>query len=88
MALFTVSYDLNKTKNYQILWDALKKQGAHRILESVWLINTSSTLKEVLNWLKGLVDNDDSLTVIKFAKSDLEFSNAKGGTNDWLNQNG
>ena len=58
MAIYTLSYDLIKRKDYQTLWDALQKQKAHRILESVWLLNTNSSKEEVLAWLRSHVDGD------------------------------
>lgn len=87
MAIFTISYDLIKRKDYKTLWDALNEQKAHRILESVWLLNVNNTTEEVLGWLKNYVDADDRLFVCKTSIKDIDFRNAKSGTNDWLGKN-
>lgn len=86
MTIYAISYDLNKAKDYQKLWDALKASNAHRILESVWLMDVKSdwTPAQLLKWLEQYVDSDDSLFVAKTTKAGLTFKNAKSGTNDWL----
>jgi CRISPR/Cas system-associated endoribonuclease Cas2 len=86
MTIYLISYDLNKQKNYQKLWDALKGNNAHRMLESVWLINLSNTCKEVYDWLVGLTDSDDHLVVTPINKSYFQYR-AKAGTNAWLEAN-
>jgi hypothetical protein len=87
MAIFTISYDLIKYKDYPKLWEALKEQKAHRVLESVWLLNANNTAEQVLNWLKSYVDKDDKLFVCETSVAKIWFSNAKLGTNNWLKEN-
>lgn len=86
MTLYVISYDLNKKKDYPKLWKALEDNHAHRVLESVWLMDVKSdwTPQKVCEWLKGFVDGDDSIFVAKTTKADIWYTNAKSGTNEWL----
>lgn len=64
MALFFLSYDLRKSRNYQPLYDELKKFDAVRILESQWCfkrINTSA--KGLRDHFSQFIDSDDGLCV-------------------------
>ena len=86
MTTFVVTYDLIKRKDYPKLWEALGNLGAHRALESFWLVNVNNTAKELHDHLKQFIDGDDRLWVSELTKKH-HFSNAKGGTNDWLKKN-
>lgn len=88
MATYLISYDLNKNKDYPKLWDELKRVGGHKILASVYLVNVNlKTSAEVCNWIKKYVDNDDSIVVVKYENTDLYYTNAKAGTNNWVENN-
>lgn len=86
MTTFVLTYDLIKKKDYQTLWDELARLGAHRALESFWLISLNNTAKEVHDHFKGFVDSDDRLWVSELTAKH-HFSNVKGGTNAWLKAN-
>lgn len=86
MTSYTVSYDLIKRKDYQSLWDELKRLGAHRTQDSYWLVSVSNTAKELHDHLKGFIDGDDKLWVSELTKNHY-FSNANAGTNNWLKSN-
>lgn len=83
MALYVLSYDLIKDKNYQKLWDALEKQGAFKALASVYLISTSSSHKEVNDWIKSLIDDNDKFLLAVTTKAQLSYT-ANKGINEWL----
>ncbi|MCD9005235.1 hypothetical protein LDO31_03100 [Luteimonas sp. XNQY3] len=86
MALFVVSYDLNKTKNYQPLWDEMERLGGHKPVESVYLLSlTTDSTEAVRDHLQGFVDDDDYLIVVKFTEKP-RFVKAKAGTKDWINR--
>ena len=87
MTIFATSYDLIKRKNYPDLWEALKKQGAHRVLDSVWLVSANNTATEVRDWLATFVDSDDKIMVAQTTKASLKFTLANPGTSDWLARN-
>ena len=83
MALFCISYDLVKGKDYPALWAELDRMGGHKALESFYLVDLNSTVIEVRDHLKSFVDDDDKLMVIEFSKKP-HFIKAKAGTNDWI----
>lgn len=61
MPIYLVTYDLNKESSpadYKPLWDALNKLGAHRVLESVWLVNVTNTAKELHEHFKAHMDSN------------------------------
>lgn len=86
MTTYLISYDLIKRKDYQTLWDELERLGAHRTLESLWLINVRNTAQELLDHFLGFVDDDDKLWVSELTKNHT-FKGAKAGTNNWLKAN-
>jgi len=85
MTTYVFTYDLIKRKDYPKLWDELERLGAHRALNSFWLINVNNTAKELHDHLKGFVDEDDRTWVSELTKKYSYF--AKKGTKDWLSSN-
>lgn len=74
MALYTLSYDLRKQRDYQKLYDELKKFNAIRILESIWCFNRFNTSASGLrDHFKQFIDFDDGLLVTE--------------VNDWASYN-
>ncbi|CUJ64811.1 hypothetical protein HMPREF3069_03155 [Achromobacter xylosoxidans] len=66
MALYFLSYDLRKSRNYQPLYDELGRIGAVRVLESLWSFARDLTSAESLSThYRQFVDADDGLIVIK-----------------------
>ena len=71
MALFFLSYDLRNKRDYQPLYDELKKFNAVRMLEACWCfkrINTNA--KGLRDYFKQFVDGDDGLLVSQVAEVD------------------
>lgn len=86
MPVFAVSYDLNRSKNYERLWGELERLGAFAVQKSLWLVKRPSLQAEVLAHLKDFVDEDDFLMVMELPRKP-SFTKAKGGTNAWLSKN-
>ncbi|MCD4654766.1 CRISPR-associated endonuclease Cas2 [bacterium] len=86
MGCYIVSYDLRNQKNYEKLHKALKSYGtgAH-ILESTWAIVTTKSAKEIRGHLKGHMDSDDGLFVLKSGGEGALF-NVDCNSN-WLKEN-
>lgn len=64
MALYFLTYDLRNSRNYQPLYDELKKFNAVRILESTWCFNRANTnAKGLRDYFKKYIDSDDALIV-------------------------
>jgi hypothetical protein len=66
VAVFVVTYDLRSPgRDYTALWDQLRKVGAVRALESVWLLETSQSATEVRDALISWMDANDRLLVVE-----------------------
>lgn len=64
--LVLVSYDLRAPgRDYTTLIAQIKKLGAIRPLESMWLVKTSSTPEQIRDFLKQYMDANDRLFVTK-----------------------
>jgi hypothetical protein len=64
LALYLISYDLLKPgKNYDSLIDALTQQGAKRVLLSQWILNTYCSAKQVRDWARRHMDNNDRILI-------------------------
>lgn len=65
MAIYSITYDLIKSKDYKKLFEGLKSlPGSYvRPTESQWLIDTSKTSKEIRDHLTAYIDSDDKLFV-------------------------
>ncbi|VXC04661.1 CRISPR-associated protein Cas2 [Massilia sp. 9I] len=83
MTTYTVSYDLNREKDYALLLDELRRLDGVRTQASFWLVAVNNTAKELHDHLKGFVDSDDALWVSEVT-SNKHYSNAKKGTNNFL----
>ena len=86
MTCYIVSYDLRRQRDYASLYEAIKTypNWAH-ITASTWAVVTNSSAIEVREYLRGFVDNDDRLFVIK---SGLEAAWVNViCKNEWLKEN-
>jgi len=71
MAVFSISYDLNKSgKNYEGLYEEIKRTEWLHILDSTWLISTQETAQVLSERLRSRMDNDDRLFVSKVNRSE------------------
>lgn len=81
MALYFITYDLRKAKNYQELYGELTKFNAVRILESTWCFNRINTsAKNLRAHFQQYIDNDDGLIISDV--TDWASYNTKGTPND------
>jgi hypothetical protein len=64
MALYSISYDLRKKRDYKTLYDELAKFNAVRILESHWcFLRFNTTAGNLRDHFAGFIDTDDGLFV-------------------------
>ena len=64
MALYFLTYDLRKSKNYDSLYKELDSFNAVRILDSTWCFNRVNTSSKGLrDYFKKFIDSDDGLIV-------------------------
>ena len=85
MAVFLVSYDLNKQgQNYTNLINAIKTyDGYIECLRSQWLISTNKNVDTIYNHLKSKIDSNDSLIITRVVKPYQGYLSNK--VIDWLN---
>lgn len=86
--IYSISYDLqNATSEYQDLYDGIKDFGTwwHQT-ESVWMIKTEKSAKEVRDYLIQFLKRGDKLFVIEVRKhwAGVGFGEEEY---DWLNKN-
>jgi CRISPR/Cas system-associated endoribonuclease Cas2 len=88
MAVFIVTYDTHRGRNYQDLYDGMKKQSGIRLAESVWGVELNNSASEVRDWVKSLLDDDDTIVVIQ-VKPTPSWATRKAGKDatDWLQNN-
>lgn len=81
MALYFISYDLRKDRDYDKLYNELDDFNAVRILESQWCFNRVKTsAKGLREHFKQFVDNDDGLIISEV--SDWASRNTDNSPND------
>ncbi len=61
--LYFIDYDLRKKRNYQPLYDELKRFGAIPMLESLWCFHSTSTAVVLRDHFARFIDADDGLSV-------------------------
>lgn len=66
MALYQISYDLRKQRNYQALFERIKAYGNWcHALESNWVISTPQSAVQIRDNLRQAMDGDDGLLVVR-----------------------
>jgi len=87
MALFNISYDLIKDKDYTRLTSGIKKTVSNwaRPLESTWLVEWDGTSLELTNAVVQFMDTDDKIFVSGVAKGTMSWRGLAKGVVDWIN---
>lgn len=88
MALYQVSYDLRKVRDYHALYERIRSYGTYaRVLESSWIIRTNRSPDEIRDYLAEVMDQDDGLLVVKLT-GEAGWRGLKddryGGTSKWI----
>ena len=86
MALFAISYDLVKRKDYPKLWEEFERLDGHKPVNSVYLINLDNTAVEDRDHIQQFIDDDDRLIVIEFDKRP-QCGKVYKGTAAWIKAN-
>ena len=88
MPIYGVTYDLNKDKNYQKLWDEFERLRGQKAARSFYLLSlTNDKSAEVLEHLKLFIDKDDTMIVVKTNIKDIKRFRPLEGTTKWLATN-
>ncbi|MFC7240534.1 hypothetical protein ACFQS4_20430 [Saliphagus sp. GCM10025317] len=71
MSVYSINYDLHRPgQEYDELYEAIKDLGAWwHCLESVWLVDTSSSATDIRDELKQYLDSNDEILVIRLSGS-------------------
>ncbi|NIJ70308.1 hypothetical protein [Xanthomonas sp. 60] len=87
MAKFLVAYDLTDGKDYARIIAELNRLGAVRTQRSTYFVGvTSDGAAGFLQHLRGFVDEDDLLMVVKLYEKP-RYTRALRGTNEWIDHN-
>lgn len=83
MAILLVTYDLKQPgRNYQPVHDYLKQFTYCKHLESVWLLDTNLSPRDVRDRLQNLVDSNDVIFVVRITS---DWASLNYGCATWLN---
>jgi hypothetical protein len=86
MAVILVTYDLKAPgRDYASVYSYLRKYTYCKNMDSVWLLDTSATCKQIRDDLKALVDAGDKVFVSKLAVKTWASYNV-GTMGSWLNE--
>jgi hypothetical protein len=85
MALYVISYDQHRDKDYTPIWNYLDKLGAVRVLESLWILESNSSASDLRNALRTATNDEDSIFVIQvFTNSGWAAYNIRPEGSGWL----
>lgn len=87
MAYFSISYQLNNTKDYKPLWTEMQRLDAHKAMRDYYLLSVDLDDSEQLrDHLKQFVDNKDDMIFV--AKLDRRPAALRcyQGTNAWIDE--
>jgi hypothetical protein len=75
MSVYTVNYDLRQPgRNYQPLWDRLGQWGGVRALESLWIVNTTTSAEALRDDLRRYMDANDGILVASIGDQWASFN--------------
>ena len=79
MALYFLSYDLRKARDYEKLYEQLDDFSAVQVLESVWCFKRFNTSASALrDYFEGYIDKDDGLCVVEVGSNNWATYNTNG----------
>jgi hypothetical protein len=89
VAIYVVSYDLNKQKNYPKLYDQIKSAGSTwcHPMDSTWLIVSNAGTVNVRDHIAKAMDQDDTILVSELVRGEWAAFNLAGPVAEWLNAN-
>jgi len=84
MAVILVTYDLKQPgRDYAPVHAYLKRFTNCKGLESVWLLDTTTSTEAIRDGLKAVVDANDKLFVIRLQR---DWASSNFGCGTWLNE--
>lgn len=89
MSFYTVTYDLNKVKDYEKIKKGIQTASNNRYVKvtlSQYVIQSSDKAGKIIEILRQYSDSDDSILVLKLDISDWSYLNLPDNVGDWLNK--
>jgi hypothetical protein len=84
MSIILVTYDLKQPgRNYQPVYDFLKRFTYCKGMESVWLLDTTQSCESIRDGLKAVVDGNDIVFAVRLQR---EWNSWNYTCADWLNK--
>jgi hypothetical protein len=83
MAHFAAKYQLNNVKNYEPLWDEMRRLGAHKAMRTLYLLDYPGTAAQLGQTIAPFLDDDDMLFVSEL-KSAPYSRKCFQGTKAWI----
>ncbi len=87
MALYSITYDLIKKKDYDRIYEGIKTCGTGayaRPTESQWIVQSNKTATDIANHLRNFTDSDDRIFVIPVNGKVWASFNVSQEVRDWL----
>ncbi|KHO16737.1 MULTISPECIES: hypothetical protein [Acinetobacter calcoaceticus/baumannii complex] len=87
MAFYTVTYDLNKKKDYAKFEEGIRKVSSGKYIKgtlSQYVIQSQLNAQQINITLQAHSDNDDSILVLKLDVSDWSYTGLPDGLRSWL----
>ena len=85
MAYFSVSYQLNKAKDYKPLWAEMERLDAHKAMRDYYLLDVDVTTSADLSaHLQEFIDDKDDMLFVAKLDSKPAAHRCYQGTNDWI----
>lgn len=86
MKVYQVSYDLRKQRNYDALYERIKKyDNWSHPLESTWVIVTDQSAVQIRDNLTSVMDGDDGLLVTRLT-GEAAWYGLSDQLSTWLKQ--
>lgn len=88
MTVYSITYDLIKSKDYTKIIDGIKKisnDNWAKPTKSQWIITSQKTSTQIRDFLKDYIDSDDVLFVIEVKPENWASRNIPKETIKWLN---
>lgn len=88
MTIYSVTYDLIKSKDYAKMIEGIKKVSNDtwaRPTQSQWIISSNKNAGQIRDFLKDYMDSDDVLFVIEVKRDNWGSWNLSKEVVNWLN---
>jgi hypothetical protein len=87
MAYFSVSYQLNKQKDYKPLWAEMERLYAHKAMRDYYLVDVDvETSAELSSHLQQFVDDKDDMIFVAKLTSKPASHRCYEGTAAWIKE--